>query len=900
MKHSFTHEEESQEAITQRTSSMLQDYIEIVKSYDVPWTVNSYYIQIGEITKVQGWILHISVVISQVSDLLQQIVPLLLAEKVAFKIPLDKETAENLLMGNLGTAQIGKIVCIYPEDNVNALMLAQKLVALTQSYKGPVVPTDVCLGNIVYTRYGSFKPVVQRNDDGTEENYIYDVTGKLVKDTYAIPFKIPAGVPWPFLELSSPVVPPPKSVLHHIYKPLRVLKNDVKGNVYKGLYMKGLFRVRPCIIKQGAKNMISEDNGRDMHDRLVWQQQLYHKLADTIPLPEVFDLFVEEDGHTYLVMEYIAGSSLHDQRIKINPEVVHWARLSANKALQLLSYIIEIVSIIDRMHERGYVHRDIAPGNFIINKHNKIYLIDIELTYSLNEKKPNPPFVFGTPGFMSPEQQAVLEPTVKEDVYGLGALMLTIFTGITPNRIDTRTPESLYNNLYFFIENADLTGIITACLHPDPTRRPTLKEIQQVLDHCGEHLRATFSDLASKPHIGKTEQTSLERIIQASLNGLNKAPIITLDDIWYSETIKPKNFSSVQNKEYSRYPGMYQGLGGVLYFLARAHRAGFNINTCISGYKKSWVFIEENYLNQLSNMPPGLYNGAAGLALAIAEGITAGLRPNDISTREQILQCLTLPNIGLDLANGITGQCIAMLQCASYLDNIAAQTFLQNCLNILLDTQLKDGSWTFPATVEKTKDLKKVGLGYGISGITWFLLDYIAYYPQSKVKEASLKALRWLLQSTGDLKKLFRHEGFEKKMQEEGVGDERKGIILVFIKAYEVLHDEYYREIAEKALRQYPSYQVKIDFNQEAGLSGMGELYLEAFRVFNNPEWKQRADWIAELYLHTFFEEPVAHGYWKMEEFNDPTSDFMIGISGIIHFLIRCLEPSKLGYRLLR
>jgi serine/threonine protein kinase len=52
------------------------------------------------------------------------------------------------------------------------------------------------------------------------------------------------------------------------------------------------------------------------------------------------------------------------------------------------------------------LHRDLNPENLLIYKSGRIFFIDLELAYSIKTSEPNPPFVWGTPGFMSAEQLA--------------------------------------------------------------------------------------------------------------------------------------------------------------------------------------------------------------------------------------------------------------------------------------------------------------------------------------------------------------------------------------------------------------------------------------------------------------------------------------------------------------
>jgi hypothetical protein len=160
------------------------------------------------------------------------------------------------------------------------------------------------------------------------------------------------------------------------------------------------------------------------------------------------------------------------------------------------------------------------------------------------------------------------------------------------------------------------------------------------------------------------------------------------------------------------------------------------------------------------------------------------------------------------------------------------------------------------------------------------------------------KTLQWLLKRTNHLNDLFTDKIFDKIVQQgHEKGDERKGLLLLFIKAFEVVKNDHYRRIVEKELIKYPAYLVKNDLTQDTGLAGLGELYLEAWRVFDNPEWRTRVDWLAQVYVHTFYFMPGDTGYWMIEERNDPRADFMTGNSGIIHFLLRSMESRQIGYR---
>ncbi|SEW04655.1 Lanthionine synthetase C-like protein [Chitinophaga sp. YR573] len=873
------------------------DYSKILDTYGLQYNVADYYLQVGEITQVQGWIIHISVVISQVSDLLQAIVPFLIAENISFKAAKNREACLNLLNGVLGIRQVGKVISIYPENNVIALHIARELILLTKSFKGPQILTDVYLGSIIYARYGSFNPIMQNDDEGKRNKFIYDASGHLIKDPYSIPFVLPQGITWPFTSLTNPIVPIPKKVFAHFYKPLSVLKDDVRGNVYSGIYVKGLFRTAPCVIKEGKKHMVSDDIGRDIRDRLLWQQYLQNELAEDIPMPKIIDSF-EEDDNTYLVMEFIKGTSLEDRLKQFTFNRISWKYLTNEEHIILISYLLQIISIIEKLHYKGYIHRDIQPANFIIDDNGQFFLIDMELTYSLKEGVPNPPFPLGTPGYMSPEQQKEYLPTVKEDIYGLGALMLCILTGLSPAKFDTQDIIILEEHINFFVGDRTISDLVSACFNHAPEERPTLGFIKSVIEQCQINL-STKKDGTDTLQVQVLSTHTLEETILNSIKGLIISPTVISEGMWCSKLSTTENAGSSSQREYTKVIGLREGIGGVLYLLAKAKRLGFDIDSCIDSYYKGWHYIEENSLGILASISPGLHDGAAGVAIALQEAIQSDLLEDNDLNRYRIQSYLQIPNNNLNIADGIAGQGIAALICKTYLDTNVIRQLLESYLTVLLNSQQKDGSWILNNSSKKSASTL-IGFSYGVSGIAFFLLQYISVYPNEVVKNAAIRALNWLIKKTNGLNDLFNRKKYKKIIGEKyKTGSEWTGVILTFIRAYEIIQDVQYKKISEAALSNFHAYMINNNLTQDVGIAGIGELYLEAWYVFKNEEWKQRADWLTNLLIHTRMIENKNACYWQLQEHNRPTADLLVGTSGIIHFLLKNWAPYRLGHCIL-
>src|SRR6185437_5331913 len=125
------------------------------------------------------------------------------------------------------------------------------------------------------------------------------------------------------------------------------------------------------------------------------------------------------------------------------------------------------------------------------------------------------------------------------------------------------------------------------------------------------------------------------------------------------------------------------------------------------------------------------------------------------------------------------------------------------------------------------------------------------------------------------------------------------GIILYFVKAYEVLGDPLYQEIAKNAMAAIPENLVKSDLTLATGVVGIGELYLEAAKAFSSDEYKARANWIAQFVLHYFIKPKDRSCFWATEGTPFHMPGLMTGNCGVIHFLIRYFQNGNMSHPLL-
>lgn len=849
------------------TENQIYEYSGLLDAYGVNYQPAGYYWQIGEIKDCAAWVLHLSVIRIQIAALIQTVLPELISNSIAFKIIRDYDIAGSILDGSMASDRLGKMVSIYPNDS-EALNIAKQLIEITAGFRGPVIPNAVHLGSVVYVQY--------------ENSRLQSI----------IPSFAPA---WPFGELAMSTLPKAGKMLNNIYYPIGTLKADAKGDVIKALYFKKLWQIKSCLIKQGRLNMFADEEGRDIQDRLKWQYELYRELGNDIPCPAIFDYFKQNDD-TYLAMEFIKGKSFTKWIFSIYQDRI-WPDLSSSERLNLLDTVIRIISIIDCLHKKGYVHRDITPENFLIDKKGKISVIDMELAWNIHSNLPSPPFRLGTFGFMSPEQENVLTPTQKEDIYGIGGLLLVTFTNLFPMKFNTKLLDRLEQQVYFFIREKKVSNLVSACMHPDPELRPEINAIQEKLESYAtdikqETIKSSAAGLEltiSKKDIGDT--------IQEAINGLSFPVFLTPKGRWGSKVKKKEDSIGNEQLDMTVYNGWHTGMAGPLWLVAKAKKAGFWVDACQVSYQSSWEYIRDNYFKDPSSAPKGLYAGGPGIALALVEGLDSNLLSADAHTLAYLKQCFSQPSTKLDLAEGWAGEGISLLYCSAWLEKEYRDACLNTCVENILSAQLSDGSWDM-----QEKNSSKInipfGLDKGISGVLLFLLLYLQYDKKESVKKACRNGLQWLVKkSVKKSKTRFWLTGTNSRVVDPwGMSKGIPSILLVFIKAYEILKDPLYKEIAEGCLKTIKPRPALMDFTLSAGLAGLGEIYREAYRVFNNPEWEKRANWITGLLINCFHTEERGVGYWIAEPSNVATVDLFFGNSGLLHFMLRSYDSVSIKY----
>ena len=213
-----------------------------------------------------------------------------------------------------------------------------------------------------------------------------------------------------------------------VYKLTRQIGRGGMGAVYKAERADGEFQQTVAIklIKRGMDTDFIIRRFR--HERQILASFEHPFIA------RLLDGGTTKDGAPYFVMEYIEGETLYNY--------CDSKRLGLRDRLKLFQ---KVCSALEYAHERQIIHRDIKPGNILINRSGSPKLLDFGIAKILDpdliHESVNPTgsmLRMMTPDYASPEQVLGRDVTPASDIYSLGILLYELVTGHRPYNFSGR------------------------------------------------------------------------------------------------------------------------------------------------------------------------------------------------------------------------------------------------------------------------------------------------------------------------------------------------------------------------------------------------------------------------------------------------------------------------------
>ena len=177
-------------------------------------------------------------------------------------------------------------------------------------------------------------------------------------------------------------------------------------------------------------------------------------------LPRIIDI-EEDENNLYIIEDYIDGTSL-DRQLKEKKNfdentVINWAK-----------QLCDVLIYLHNQKPNPIIYRDMKPANIIVDKDNKVKLIDFGIAREFKIDNDSDTTYMGTRGYAAPEQYGTSQSDKRTDIYSLGVTMYHLLTGISPLEppYELRKLRLIDSNFSEGIEY-----IVNKCIQSDPINR---------------------------------------------------------------------------------------------------------------------------------------------------------------------------------------------------------------------------------------------------------------------------------------------------------------------------------------------------------------------------------------------------------------------------------------------
>jgi serine/threonine protein kinase len=810
-----------------------------------------FYCSLGSTLPEQGWKIHVSATRANAKEILGRVSSILFsAGNNHFKFVLDSNILSLLNSKDWPRANSGKFITIYPQDNRHFLELIEELHIATREFRGPYILSDHRYkdSHVVFYRYG-----------GMRLRHTLDITGEktpvlLTPDGNEVPdarVAYPATPAWAetilpaedFCETSEP-----SYCLHNgRFRVESVIDFSNAGGIYRGIDL----QTGASVIIKEARPFVEMPDGNDAVKLLKKEFRLLRVLTDTGIAPRPIELF-EEQTHWFLVEEQVKGvplsadSAAHNILLRTRPaenDFQQWYQKFRQLTLRL-------VEIIQTLHSRNIVFSDLSPNNLIVADGTRdLKLIDFEGAFQPGVDQPANIY---TPGFVSHKRLKGSVPSLEDDYYSLGAVLLAYLMPV--NGLFHLKPQAKEEFIRLIQRDASLpeaaSEAILSLMDPNKADYNSLSRIAATLP-------LVSSVRAPEPQEGPAEDYSqvLDGIVQHMLEA---ATYNRSDRLFPAD---PKIFTTNPLS-------LAYGATGVAYAIKKIKGA---VPKEISGWILKQHVTPEGYT-------PGLYMGLSGIAWALLE-------MGECEQAEKTFRLASghrLLDRSFDLFYGAAGW--GMTNLRFYLATGNA-LYLENAVRCG-DRLLRDSSIIQSRNTCQTAN-RPLGLGHGQSGVALYLLYLYLVTNEGRFLAEGRELLDAELATGIETRDGGLSWGMSSNSQSIVFPYWRygsAGIGSVVVRYNRVLGDGAYRQILEKIFidtdRKYAVLPGRFK-----GLAGLGDFLLDAWTLTGERKYKNSAYKVAQGLMKF----SVNHGgtAFPGESLNRLSCDYGTGSAGIALFLNR-------------
>lgn len=811
--------------------------------------------------RAQGWKLHIPATPLSACLVLSRCVDVLARHRCAFKFARTPRQLQLLIDQNADRAAAGKFITVYPDDDAHAVRIAEDLHEATFGLPGQVIVTDRRLrdGSQVYYRYGAFTPDFVLDDSAEYVAVLRTPGGELVADQRGVGKPAPDWVADPFRD-AAPAVVPNSVRIGDRFEVRTAIRQSNRGGVYLATDTETGDDV---ILKRFRSHVGAAADGSDSRNRARAEARLCDILGEQGASPRFLGIFTWE-GDMFVAQERIDGVVL--RRFVARELALTGTGTQALDTALVLDFAGQLVRLLEKVHAAGYAFGDLTPNNVMVTG-NRLVLIDLESALRPWEITT----VLKTPGYAAPEQLSRERlvgpaPRTTADLYGLGATLFHLATGLhPPAHRDTRLVDLARVLAERNPAAAALLPVLTGLLDLDPAARPSLAEVRTML-------------AAPRTPAASTGQPGPDTLIDDLLDELGSTRDETADTPWpLSDAARKHDPCSV-----------HIGPPGVLLVLNQALRAGFDVGETAAATAR-WIV---DRLPREPRVLPGLFFGRAGTAVALAE--TGALLEEPAFAEAGLKLAARLPTRWPvpDVYHGTAGAGLALLTLWRATGDRDLLAGAVRCADGLLESvKIDGGQVTWTATSDFVLAGKTHwGFAHGVAGIGTFLAEAGEATGDGRYSEAAQRCVSTLAAlADRDGEAAFWPSGEADDgadtVRLTGLCSGSTGVGTFLLRHFELTGDAVSGELAAAAATAVRSALGTALPVWCHGLAGSGDFLLDCADVLGDPRYRDRAGEAAELVAAHAVRH---HGRFLLpDESGALVSAFGNGFCGPLSFLLR-------------
>ena len=234
-----------------------------------------------------------------------------------------------------------------------------------------------------------------------------------------------------------------------------------------------IFRARDSLLDRDvAVKVLAERYASDeeIRERFTREALTAARLSGEHGIVTIFDVGEWHD-RPFIVMEYLTGGSLDERLRRGVPEVG-----------QALEWLEDAASALDAGHRRGIVHRDVKPGNLLLDSADRVHVADFGIASATGlDSLTVAGTILGTAGYLAPEQASGGRSGPASDRYSLAVVAWELLTGERPFASESPTAEAAAHvntpppsicSVRPDLPCSELDAVFARALAKDPAQRP--------------------------------------------------------------------------------------------------------------------------------------------------------------------------------------------------------------------------------------------------------------------------------------------------------------------------------------------------------------------------------------------------------------------------------------------